>query len=702
MTLPSLDFFDLDFAQQPLGEGLNKRVFCARYRGEPVGSKGDGQITPGLQLAVHQYKDGVYPSEAELKAICTASTAAPDLARYLAKTWLPSAPRCIWLLQELAPHGTARALCQNCEDQGTSLSVAHKLVIARQALAGLKALHTMGLIHGDVAARNVLIFDFDIVNKDRTRAKLADFGHTRVHSNYYVSVEMGPMDSAGAWPAVAEAIPAAAAPAKPRDTAPGGASISASFSVNGGDGDNDERTPLLPSSAHDSGPAAAASAAASAPRMRLRPSSHAEGLPVPVRWAAPELLQRGKCHTSSDIWAFGVLLWEIFTNCEHLPWWELDDVEEDGGATLVQRLERHERLPKDTEEASIPDDVYAVMKKCWTWSRRERITSRALADQLEKLCGAEEERVQREWMLPGLAWYCEGITPLEALEEELVSQGRMRSDGVDAVAVARVTPGGKDRPRQTAFWTAVSALMAERGIRPAARNGRQKPQLRLTRLELVKNPVALRRFKARLASCVGERRNEEQHGASVPVARDDFDQLTQLCLERLRMWEVETDMQRAGLVGDCGVVLAWHGCSLEASDNILRIGLSTRMPLLRDAGFFGHGAYLSPQADYAAEHYGASEQAGDEGVRVLILCAVALGRVYPVTQQDYRAPGECHYRGRHLREGYDSHFVPIRVDRDFEAAAPGEAADCHEIVVKQEDQVLPLARVRVRLAAQSD
>ena len=34
---------------------------------------------------------------------------------------------------------------------------------------------------------------------------------------------------------------------------------------------------------------------------------------VPVKWMAPEALKYGKYTTFNDIWACGVLLWEIFS-----------------------------------------------------------------------------------------------------------------------------------------------------------------------------------------------------------------------------------------------------------------------------------------------------------------------------------------------------------------------------------------------------
>ena len=34
---------------------------------------------------------------------------------------------------------------------------------------------------------------------------------------------------------------------------------------------------------------------------------------IPVRWAAPEVVKYLQYSTLSDVWSFGVLLWEIFS-----------------------------------------------------------------------------------------------------------------------------------------------------------------------------------------------------------------------------------------------------------------------------------------------------------------------------------------------------------------------------------------------------
>ena len=45
---------------------------------------------------------------------------------------------------------------------------------------------------------------------------------------------------------------------------------------------------------------------------------------LPVRWMPPESMLYGKFSVESDIWAFGILLWEVFTFGQQ-PYFGLDN-----------------------------------------------------------------------------------------------------------------------------------------------------------------------------------------------------------------------------------------------------------------------------------------------------------------------------------------------------------------------------------------
>ncbi|XP_029530511.2 activated CDC42 kinase 1-like [Oncorhynchus nerka] len=86
---------------------------------------------------------------------------------------------------------------------------------------------------------------------------------------------------------------------------------------------------------------------------------------IPFAWCAPESLRVGSFTHSSDVWMFGVILWEMFTYCEE-PWRGLS------GRQILWRVEleglRMERPP------DCPQELYSVMRKCWACTPSNRPT----------------------------------------------------------------------------------------------------------------------------------------------------------------------------------------------------------------------------------------------------------------------------------------------------------------------------------------
>ena len=83
----------------------------------------------------------------------------------------------------------------------------------------------------------------------------------------------------------------------------------------------------------------------------------------PIRWMAPESLSRRMYSSKSDVWAFGVLLWEIMM-LGFLPYYQISDDKD-----VVAAVLGGERLQNPTR---CPHDVYAIMKACWCERPRDR------------------------------------------------------------------------------------------------------------------------------------------------------------------------------------------------------------------------------------------------------------------------------------------------------------------------------------------
>ncbi|XP_056645612.1 tyrosine-protein kinase Drl isoform X2 [Diorhabda sublineata] len=82
----------------------------------------------------------------------------------------------------------------------------------------------------------------------------------------------------------------------------------------------------------------------------------------PVKWLAIESLLHKSFSPSSDVWSFGVLLWELTTLAQQ-PYVEIDPFE------MAAYLKDGYRL---AQPINCPDELFAVMAYCWAMSAEER------------------------------------------------------------------------------------------------------------------------------------------------------------------------------------------------------------------------------------------------------------------------------------------------------------------------------------------
>ncbi|KAM7080394.1 LOW QUALITY PROTEIN: high affinity nerve growth factor receptor [Ciconia maguari] len=96
---------------------------------------------------------------------------------------------------------------------------------------------------------------------------------------------------------------------------------------------------------------------------------------LPIRWMPPESILYRKFTTESDIWSFGVVLWEIFTYGKQ-PWYQLSNTEAIECITQGRELER----PR-----TCPSEVYAVMQSCWQREPQQRRPIKEIHSRLQAL-----------------------------------------------------------------------------------------------------------------------------------------------------------------------------------------------------------------------------------------------------------------------------------------------------------------------------
>jgi len=117
-------------------------------------------------------------------------------------------------------------------------------------------------------------------------------------------------------------------------------------------------------------------------------------LKIPVRWSAPEVLLGGKYSSKSDVWSFGMTLYEIFSfGTEPFSW--------------LSNKEAFEAIPKGETIPKLdicPQEIYDLHRKCCNLDPEQRPNFKDIVEELQTIAAKyqpkELKKVDSMEMIP--------------------------------------------------------------------------------------------------------------------------------------------------------------------------------------------------------------------------------------------------------------------------------------------------------------
>ncbi|XP_038818957.1 ephrin type-A receptor 7 isoform X5 [Salvelinus fontinalis] len=87
-----------------------------------------------------------------------------------------------------------------------------------------------------------------------------------------------------------------------------------------------------------------------------------QGGKIPVRWTAMEAIQYRKFTSASDVWSYGIVMWEVMSYGER-PYWDMSNQD------VIKAIEEGYRLPAPMD---CPPGLHQLMLDCWQKDRADR------------------------------------------------------------------------------------------------------------------------------------------------------------------------------------------------------------------------------------------------------------------------------------------------------------------------------------------
>ena len=162
--------------EEQTGRGSYKVVYRAKL--QVAGAPGP------MQVAALEIQSGTWATEVD---VLLKLGRHPRLVRFIGQC-VEEGQKPI-LVTEFARHGSLAEAFMALQDKEDAedpsavppspvegITLPHRIAMLQQICSGMEALAADGMVHGDLAARNVLLFSFDESNVSATSVKVSDFG----------------------------------------------------------------------------------------------------------------------------------------------------------------------------------------------------------------------------------------------------------------------------------------------------------------------------------------------------------------------------------------------------------------------------------------------------------------------------------------------------------------------------------------------
>ena len=162
---------------------------------------------------------------------------------------------------------------------------------------------------------------------------------------------------------------------------------------------------------------------------------------LPLRWMPPEALLYGKFTLKSDVWSFGVVMWEVYTFGQQ-PHSGISNYE------VIDRIKTGQLLECP---AHCPTSIFDIMRRCWSRSPAKRVTIHAVYNRLSHLADVDHAHHDEAYL--NLA-FANTVSEEEIKENNNVQEILKRNREKELADIAELLESSDDETEENAHPSA--------------------------------------------------------------------------------------------------------------------------------------------------------------------------------------------------------------------------------------------------------